>query len=264
MALTGQLEGSWRQDSQQMTGRSAVEHTEHHARLIAAAHRVRTILADGDLAREVEACPGWDLADLGQHLGGIYRFATTGIIEGRGVDEPTGPRERAEMLDWFDTGFASVLEAFEPRDWSRDCWTFSPPHSVGFWIRRMCHETSLHLWDAETSQGRAARMDSALAADGVDEVVTMFFPRQVRLGRIAALQDCVQVVLTDQIDVPALLFHGDGTSATAGIVPDAVVRGPASDVLLMLWKRLPQVPDTVDIDGDRAAFERVFTTALTP
>ena len=237
---------------------------DFHAQLMADAQRLRTILADGDLAREVAGCPGWDLAELGQHIGGIFRFATAGIIDGRGVDEPTGPRERAEMLEWFDAGLAMLLAAFEPRDWSRACWTFSLPHRVGFWIRRMCHETALHLWDAETSQGRSVRIDPALAADGVDEVVTMFFPRQVRLGRISALDDCVKLILSDHPGAPAMLLHGDGSAQTNGIVPDAVVRGPASDLLLMLWKRLPQAPSTVEVEGDRAAFERVFRTALTP
>jgi uncharacterized protein (TIGR03083 family) len=230
---------------------------------MADASRLRAILADGDLARDIAGCPGWDLAELGQHVGGIYRFATAGI-EGRAIDEPTGPRERLEMLEWFDAGLAPLLAVLEPRDWTRACWTFAPPHRVGFWIRRMCHETALHLWDAETSQGSSAGLDPLVAPDGVDEVVTMFFPRQVRLRRISVLRDCVQIVLSDQVEAPAMLIHGDGSAPSDAIVPDAVVRGPASDVLLMLWKRLPRIPETIEVEGDRAAFERVFATALTP
>jgi uncharacterized protein (TIGR03083 family) len=245
-------------------GGLAVENADFHARLSTDALQLRAILADGDLAREVPGCPGWDLAELGQHVGGIYRFATVGIVEGRGEDEPTGPRERAELLDWFDAGLAGLLAAFEPRDWDRECWTLSPPHRVGFWVRRMCHETSLHLWDAETAQGRSPRIDPALAADGADEVVTMFFPRQVRLGRIAPLRDSVQVVLTDRPGAPAMMLSGNGSVQAEAVVSDAVVRGPASDVLLMLWKRLPRFPSTVEVDGDWEAFERVFATALTP
>jgi uncharacterized protein (TIGR03083 family) len=240
-----------------------VDYTEHHARLIADAPRLRAILADGDLTRDVVGCPGWDLAELGQHVAGIYRFATAGV-EGRAIDEPTGPRERGALLDWFDVGLAALLAAFEPRDWTRDCWTFAPPHRVGFWIRRMCHETALHLWDAETSQGSSARVDPILAADGVEEVVTMFFPRQVRLGRIPALRNCVQIVLSDQVAAPAIVLQGDGSAQTDASVPDAVVRGPAADVLLMLWKRQPRLAETIEVEGDRAAFERVFATALTP
>jgi uncharacterized protein (TIGR03083 family) len=240
-----------------------VDYAEHHTRLVADAPRLRAILADGDLARDIAGCPGWDLAELGQHVGGAYRFAAAGV-EGRGIDEPTGPRERAALLEWFDAGVAALLTVFEPSDWTRDCWTLAPPHRVGFWIRRMCHETALHLWDAETSQGSSARIESVLAADGVEEVVTMFFPRQVRLGRISALHDCVQIVLSDQVAVPAIVLHGDGSAQTDARVPDAVVRGPAADVLLMLWKRLPRLPETIEVEGDRAAFERVFATALTP
>jgi uncharacterized protein (TIGR03083 family) len=241
-----------------------LDSSEYHARLLADAQRLRAILADGDLAQAIPGCPGWDLAELGQHLGGIYRFATAAIVEDRAIDEPTGPRERVALLEWFDAGLAPLLAAFETRDWDRACWTLAPPHRVGFWIRRMCHETALHLWDAEVSQGAGTRIDSNFAADGVEEIVTMFFPRQVRLGRISPLRDRVKIVLSDQTGTQAMVLQGDGSAPTDAVVPDAVVRGPATDVLLLLWKRLPRVPDTVEIDGDHAAFERVFTTALTP
>lgn len=240
-----------------------MDNTDYHTRLIADAQRLRAILADGDLARDIAGCPGWDLAELGQHVGGIYRFATAGV-EGRAIDEPTGPRERAALLDWVDSGLAPLLTVFEPRDWTRDCWTFAPPHRVGFWVRRMCHETALHLWDAETSEGSSAGIDPVLAADGVEEVVTMFFPRQVRLGRISALHDRVEIVLSDQVGAPAMILQGHGSAQIDARVPDAVVRGPASDILLMLWKRLPRLPETIEVEGDRAAFERVFASALTP
>ena len=39
----------------------------------------------------------------------------------------------------------------------------------------------MHRWDLGAALGRD-RLPERLAADGVDEVVTMFFPRQVRLG----------------------------------------------------------------------------------
>ncbi len=241
-----------------------MENDQYHTRLIADAQRLREIFADDDLTHNVPGCPGWDLADLGQHIGGIYRFATVAIVESRAIDEPTGPRERAALLQWFDEGLAALLAAFESREWSRACWTMAPPRDVGFWIRRMCHETALHLLDAEASQGRIVRFGPALAADGVDEVITMFFPRQVRLGRIQPLSDCVEIVLSDQPGTVPMLIQGDGLMPADLIRPDAVVRGPAMDVLMMLWKRAPVLPHTVEVDGDRAALDRVFATALTP
>lgn len=237
---------------------------EQHTQLVADAQRLRSILAEDDLAHPIAGCPGWDLAELGQHVGGIYRFATAAVVEQRGIDEPTGPRERVALLDWFDTGLAGLLAAFESRDWSDPCWTMAPPRRVGFWVRRMYHETALHLWDAETSQGRSVRIEPDHAADGVDEVVTMFFPRQVRLGRIPPLGDCVQIVLTDQAEAHELILQSDGSTQADAKVPEAVVRGPAADILLMLWKRTHGLPATVGVDGDRGAFDRVFAAALTP
>ena len=45
----------------------------------------------------------------------------------------------------------------------------------------------MHAWDIWAAVGRDVGYDEVLALDGIDEVVTMFVPRQVRLGRIGPL-----------------------------------------------------------------------------
>ena len=52
----------------------------------------------------------------------------------------------------------------------------------------------MHRWDLGAALGRDPGYPDALAADGVDEVVTMFFPRQVRLQRTAPLSTSLAVV----------------------------------------------------------------------
>ena len=71
------------------------------------------------------------------------------------------------------------LAAAEP---SRTCWTLAPPGDIRFWSRRQAHETMIHRWDLATAIGARADLDPALAVDGIDEAVTMFFPRQIALS----------------------------------------------------------------------------------
>ena len=93
---------------------------------------------------------------------------------------------------------------------------FGPkPRTASFWQRRMPHETTLHAWDAARALGYADPLDRELAADGVDEVVTIFVPRQVRLGRLEPAAVSVELRATD---APG---WGPWRLAPAGVVPDA-------------------------------------------
>ena len=124
----------------------------------------------------------------------------------------------------------------------------------------MPHETTLHAWDAHSALGQELPLDRDLALDGVDEVVTMFVPRQVRLGRLVPPPHVVELRAADApSDIgPWRLFDGDGSA------PDAVVAAPAATLLLLLWRRVPVAADAVTVDGDGAAARQVLAAPLTP
>jgi uncharacterized protein (TIGR03083 family) len=233
---------------------------EYYAQLQVEIAALREVLADGDLAAPVVSCPDWDLAALGAHIGGVYRFAAIGLTEHRPSDEPAGPRTRPELLEWFDSGAASVVSALTSASWDSACWAFSRPANHAFWARRMCQETMLHRFDAQASQQAAVPIAAAWAADGVAEIVTMFFPRQVRLGRTPRLDHTVELNLLD-VEGSALRIGGDGISAPE---PTATITGTAADVLLLLWKRAGVDELAVRIDGDAEAASHVLAAALTP
>ena len=117
----------------------------------------------------------------------------------------------------------------------------------------------MHLWDARLSQGLAAPIASNLAADGVDEVVTMFFPRQVRLKRIPPLEYGLMIELIDSADVRYVLA-GDGSDPDAATV--ATLRGPSADVLLALWGRSDI--DGLEVVGDRATARAILRSGIVP
>jgi uncharacterized protein (TIGR03083 family) len=224
--------------------------------------RFERLLACADLTKNVTTCPGWDLAALVNHVGGVYRSAAIAVNEKKHSEAPTGPADHAATARWFTDSAEGLLDAFSRHSYQEECWTMAPPETVGFWIRRMAHETAMHLWDAESSHGATGHIEPTLAADGIDEVVTMFFPRQVRLSRIRPLDAAVRLEIDGQ-ETADLVLAGDGTRAHRGTI-DATVRGAAENILLALWKRKPLAEAGLRISGDSLAAQRVLSTALTP
>ena len=170
------------------------------------------------------------------------------------------------MAGGFREGGAALLAGLRSAGPDRPCWSFgSKASTAAFWFRRQAHETVLHAWDADASQGRQSSIPSGLAADGVDEVLTLFFPRQVRMGRIPSLD--VGLAL-EPTDVPGVrwVLAGDGTGP--GSAPDApasaTLRAPAETLLLVLWKRATLDHPALRVDGDREAAVGALASALTP
>lgn len=216
------------------------------------------LVAEGDLATTVPSCPGWSLADLASHLGGVHRWAAAAIRDGRPGEEPAGPREQAALAAWYAQSATELLELLRATDPMAPAWNFGPPpRTAGFWWRRQALETAVHLWDARRALGQDAPLDDDLAADGVAEVATMFFPRQVRLERIPPLAAGLRVEVQGG---EAYVLAGDGTDPAAPTT--ATVAGSAGDLLLALWGRADVADLTVD--GDPAVARAVLAAGIVP
>jgi uncharacterized protein (TIGR03083 family) len=218
------------------------------------------LLRGSDLTTPVPDCPGWDLGDLARHLGGVHRWAHGIVTTGSPGEEPDGPHDPDELRAWFAAGAAQLVDALVSTDPLTPVWTFGPkPRLVDFWVRRQPHETSMHLRDARRALGLRHAVAPSFAADGVDEVVTMMTPRQVRLERIPPLPHGVRL---EAVDVPdsAWVLAGDGTDPDAPTV--ATLAGTAEDLLLALWRRTGL--DSLAVTGDEDAADQVFRLALTP
>jgi uncharacterized protein (TIGR03083 family) len=249
---------------------------EHLTRLGSAADRFTEVLATADLASAVPSCPGWDLTRLAWHLGDVHRWARRAIVDGHPGDAPdeVGPRDRDELVAWYREGADGLLDALRSADPASGCWTFGPkPRTASFWFRRQDHETWMHLWDAANAAaaasggpptGHDAFLDPALAADGIDEVATMFLPRQVRLERIPPLPRALALQPDDAAG--GWVLAGDGTGPVAGtdVSADACLRGPAEVLLLLLWKRVDLADPRIVLDGDPVAAQEVLFSALVP
>jgi uncharacterized protein (TIGR03083 family) len=225
---------------------------------------LRTIFTENDLTLPVPSCPGWDLRALMGHLDNVHHWVCGAILEGHpNTSVPDVPGSPDEFLAQYDRGSSRLVDLLAAIDPDASCWTFGTrPHTARFWFRRQAHEHAIHLYDAQSAVGSPSPMDTVLAADGVDEVVTLFFPRQVRLGRTAPLRRSLGVRL---VDVPGrqwvLAGSGTGGEELAGAA-EAVVSGTAEAVYLLLWRRIGLDDERITVEGDLTAANSVLAQAI--
>jgi uncharacterized protein (TIGR03083 family) len=204
--------------------------------------------ASGDLDAPVPTCPGWTLADLVTHLGETHLWAAHAVEHGTPDGDEQFEGGADELLEWYGDAARRLLGVLTATDPDAPAWAFGQEKVAGFWRRRQVHETFIHEYDALAAAGRQDTwaIDAEVAWDGVDEVATVFYPRQVRLDRIAPIDGSLRLVPTDLDRDPAAI----GTTH-----PVAELTGPSSYLLLALWKRAPV---------DDPAVAELLRTAITP
>lgn len=242
-----------------MDSHTSRSHLGHE--LAAYADRLASVDAAAAWATPVPSCPGWAIRDLTHHLIGLHYWVTDAV--NGGVGQEAGPPMAADdrLAPAFLTSSAMLREALD-RDPETPCWTLAGDHAtgggtVGFWQRRQTHEHVIHRWDLELSLGLTPTLDPALSSDGIDEVVTMFWPRQVALGRATEPIEQLQLVAADT-DRSWLLGSLSPTN------PIATMTGSASDVMLALWKRIPPDSPTLRWSGDQMSGTALLGRRITP
>lgn len=224
-----------------------------------------------DLGAAVPAAPGWDAAELLRHVGLMHTRASvvlrTGTLERPTIANGMLPEPPADgVVEWYRATLAGLVAAIRDLDDpDRPAYAFSRPHRrMGFWPRRMAHETIVHRVDAEQAAGRpVAPVPAELAVDGVDEVFGVFVPafgagRSPRDGRTVHLH----ATDTGEGEGEWLVRFAAGEVVTerGHTKGSAAVRGPASGLYLWLWGRAPLTDLELHGDPTAAAALREITT----
>ena len=218
---------------------------------------------DADLARAVPTCPGWTVADLLGHLWSI-EFWVRQILRTRELaEEPQPQDEPTQAVADFLDGIPDYLTAMRAVDADEPCWGFGPkPRLAGFWIRRQAHEHAVHHADLQHALGAdPVGLTPDFCADGVDEVLAMFYPRQVRFGRTEPV--AAPILFRTADTEHAWTVGGTEPSEPSQGEPVATVTASAEDLYLGLWKRRDLL-ETAKVEGDTAAVQQALNVALTP
>lgn len=232
---------------------------ERYVEAIAAESRAFSDAARRDLEATVPSCPEWSVNDLVVHLGEVQRFWTE--IASRGITDPAElgdwdetrekPPQGTDVVEWFEGGARALIDLLAVLDLERRIWTWSRGRTTAFVPRRMAHETSIHRWDAENAVGDAEPIEPGVAADGIDELLFVFLPAVAPLDSPPGTS--VHIHTTDVEGEWLVRLEEEPVLTREHAKGDAALRGPASDVLLALWGRLP--PEAVEIHGDLKAVD---------
>jgi hypothetical protein len=121
----------------------------------------------------------------------------------------------------------------------------------------MAIETALHRFDAEGAHGDGRPIDTDLALVAIDELFEVLLPSRGTSG----LDRSGETLHLHATDVEAgqgewlITLGADGVAVEhVHAKGDVAVRGTASDLLLLLWNRVPA--DRFEVFGDRGLLDR--------
>jgi uncharacterized protein (TIGR03083 family) len=249
---------------------SAMDSSRYLESLAADFALLRAAADAAGLDAPVPTCPGWTVADLVEHVAGVYLHKTLAMQLGDFPDERDWPTDfdALPLLDQLDRTYADLTGEFARRDPSSPAPTwYKPEPTVAFWIRRMAQETVIHRLDAElaaqAATGRAVSpVPDDIAADGVDEVLVRFlgYGSTEWPEEFAALQgprletaggDDTVIVKTDGSawTVRPRPDHVEVQAGSGGDAHAVVGAGPAP-LLCWLWGRDGE--EKVSVSGDPA------------
>ncbi len=224
-----------------------------------------------DPAAPVPTCPKWTLADLVDHVAATQRMVA--MLVGDRMTEPTdafaryvpAPTDSTQWGDWLNDGAAQAKQAVDSATDDTPVWDPSGADAgVPFWSRRLFGEISVHRADAAATLGKDYELAPHQAVEAIDDWLDTLTSR----GYWEHRADFAEAMRGDG---QTLHFHATDASGEwlARREPDEVVlerthseadvelRGPASDLLLVLSRRRPlATAPTLEIQGDQSLLDR--------
>jgi len=248
-------------------------HDRHCDEVVGQTALLRSHLDGADLTAVVPTCPDWTLWQLAVHVGASHRWAEhivrTGAAEEVAVEDVAGaeePEGGAAALDtWLAEGAERAAGTFRGAGAGLPAWSWAWERTAGFWARRMAHETLVHRADAAGTTGARYEVAPDLAADAIDEWLQI-----VRFGQRTDPDDPVNELRAvgrsihlhatgsaPELDAEWLIgVTGEGVDRRRGHEKATVVlRGPLTELLLALYRRLPPDDGRLEVLGEREALD---------
>ncbi|GAA4914707.1 maleylpyruvate isomerase family mycothiol-dependent enzyme [Stackebrandtia albiflava] len=218
--------------------------------------------AEGRSDAVVPTCPEWTVADLVHHVAMVYEHKTLCMRTGA-PPQPWPPADEGDPVTRLRIALGDLLAEFTGREPTDPTYTwYDPDQTVGFWMRRMAHETTIHRVDAQLAAGiPVTPVDAALAEDGIDEFLDVCAvwgagrrPERLASAAADATGEAVALVTPGRrrlvtVTPEAMVIAESDAPATA------TVTGDASALYRWVWRR--HDPETVTVEGDTAAVTRL-------
>lgn len=223
-------------------------------------------LDTADLTLAVPTTPGWDVQAVAKHVGVIHRWAAQMIRDGltERLDfkaiEGRAPVEGQSWADWIRAGGAVLDDQLQRHAPDVPVWTWGPGGTVGWWARRLTFETFIHGADVTLALGGAPTLSADLAVDGVDELLVNLPGAAAFAPGVAELRgdgETIHLHATDAEGEWMITLTTDGFTLDHGHGKgDVAVRGPAVDLLLLVYGRRGIGDAGIECFGDAALYER--------
>jgi len=208
-------------------------------------------IAVSNETKVVGSCPGWELKDLVAHIGVVYG-AVAGVIKEGSLERPETPFPNSpekDVHEWALENYGVMMGIFKSIDPHTPVWTWGKEQNVAWFVRRITHETLLHMWDAETSVADHITVDGEVASDGVDEYIEGALQFSANPKKVFKYPNgSIHLHRTDGAGEWLLENSEDGLLVRREHAKgDVAVRSNAMNLLLFLWGRNP---DGLEIFGD--------------
>ncbi|KAA8962576.1 maleylpyruvate isomerase family mycothiol-dependent enzyme [Mycobacterium sp.] len=227
------------------------------------------VIRGGDPSTPVPTCPDWTLAQLFRHVGRGDRWAAQIItdrvehfLDPRSVAGGKPPPEPDDAIGWLHDGAQLLIDAVEQAGLQTPVWTFLGTRPAYWWVRRRLHEVTVHRADAAMALGIDYTLAAELAADAISESLERVAAQAGRDGAPLPLDDgsTVHLQATDpglgiggewmiRADAGRITWSHDHGAATVAL------RGPATDLLLAVLRRVPVTDADIAISGDAPVWQ---------
>jgi hypothetical protein len=230
--------------------------------------RFAEVAARSPLPVHVPAYPAFTVETLTAHIGRALRGFQDILAPGSAAGAQEAPAGEA-VIRWAADGLEPLLKLLGEIPFDTPV-TF--PHGrgerpAGRVAPLLAVEIGVHRWDLETVLGEHAPVPADLAAGEIDSAFENFVPLLASTG-VAPIGGALQLRATD-IEASWTVTVQDGAlragrSADGDDAADAVVSGPAQDLALIVWKRLPPPLSAATISGSADVLARFLGTAYIP
>lgn len=221
----------------------------------------RSVLEGVDPSTPVPTCPDWTLADLVDHLGTVHRWAGA-MVEVLSPERiPSAqitmskPGEYAGRPDWLIDGAERLLRFLRAGNPDASMWAWGADKRLGFWSRRMLHETTIHRVDAELAAGLEPSIEPRVAVDGIDEFLeNLPFATWAPGATLTGDGETISLRAPDTSWTITLEQEGvrwDHSSAAG----DVTATGEAADLYLFTWGRIRAGDGRLAVTGDGALLD---------